>query len=174
MKKLLLILIVLMVFIFPSKSIATQYIGLGFEDEVSYQYYYCVIEGVMKVEFVSHIKDDDDQACAEVVNAKIGDTFTGLSGTTYVLQEQNILCEEQIQYLANQGIVIVGEWVPIDEANSIDANDLQDVFSQFQEQYTEPERTNYTETELTLEDISWGWVEGIGYMGTVESSEEEL
>jgi hypothetical protein len=82
-----------------------------FASKVSYQYYYDVAEDVVKVEFVADIKDEDQVSCAEVVNAKIGDTFKGVSGTTYILQEQTLLNEEQIRYLASQDIVVSGEWV---------------------------------------------------------------
>jgi len=77
--------------------------------KVSYQYYYS--ENRIKVEFVTHLKDKDQISCAEIVNAKIGDTFKGISGTTYVLREQKILNEKQLQHLTNKGIVVVGEWV---------------------------------------------------------------
>lgn len=121
MKKLLLILVVFMVLVFSSNSIAAQYIVLDSEDEVSpkisYQYYYSVTENVVKVEFVTYIDEEDQMSCAEIVDAKIGDIFIGTR--TYVLQEQSTLTQTQIEYLANQGIVVVGEWVPvpIDEAS---------------------------------------------------------
>jgi len=177
MKKLILILIILMAFIIPAES---QCSFLDFEGEalsnLSYQYWYDTKEGIVKIEFVTNLKDKDQIACAEVVDAKIGDTFTGLSGITYVLQEQTILTPIQIEYLANQDILVVGEWVPVDEANSIvDTSDLQNAFKRFHKQYyTGLEHTLFTETELTptLEDISWSWVEGVGYIGSVV--EEEL
>jgi len=119
MKRLLLIIfVVLMVFVaIPLKSIAIQYAILSSEDEalILYQYYYSEKENKIKVEFVTSVKSEDQISCAEMVNAKMGDTFTGPSRTIYKLQEQNILCEEQIQYLANQGIVVVGEWVSVPE-----------------------------------------------------------
>ena len=121
MKRLLLIIfVVLMVFAaIPLKSIAIQYAILGSEDEaltkILYQYYYSEKENKIKVEFVTSVKSEDQISCAEMVNAKMGDTFTGPSRTTYKLQEQNILCEKQIQYLANQDIVVIGEWVSVPE-----------------------------------------------------------
>ncbi|GAF74092.1 unnamed protein product, partial [marine sediment metagenome] len=138
MKKLILILIILMAFIIPAES---QCSFLDFEGEalsnLSYQYWYDEEECIMKVEFVTHIRNECDQIlCAEVVDAEIGDTFIGVS-RTYVLQKQTILSPIQIEYLANQGILIVGEWVPVvDEVDGDKADiSLQDIFNQFQEQY---------------------------------------
>jgi len=78
--------------------------------KVSYQYYYSAREDVVKVEFVTCIKDEDDQVlCAEIVDAKIGDIFIGGS-KVYVLQEQTVLTQAQIEHLFNQGIIVIGEW----------------------------------------------------------------
>ncbi len=134
MKKLLLILMMivlvafaLMILVFPVES---MYTALDSEHEipetilisklgieVSYQYWYDTKEGIMKVEFVTYIDEDDQTSCAQIVDAEVGDTFTGISGRTYVLQEQTTLTQAQIQYLTHKDIVVVGEWVPVDEAS---------------------------------------------------------
>lgn len=111
MKKILLIVLLSVLvlssgIVFSLKTFATK---------VSYQYYYDVVEDVIKIEFTTEVAEADQILCAEVVGAEIGDQFTGSTGTTYELQEQDILSKEQIQHLVNQDIVVSGVWVPVDE-----------------------------------------------------------
>ena len=111
MKKILLIVLLSVLvlssgMVLPLKTFATK---------VSYQYYYDVVEDVIKIEFTTEVAEVDQISCAEVVGAETGDQFTGSTGTTYELQEQDILSKEQIQHLVNQDIVVSGVWVPVDE-----------------------------------------------------------
>jgi len=108
MKKILLIVLLfgLILSVLSLKTFAS-------ESEVSYQYYFS--EGVTKIEFTTEVAEADQASCAEIINPEIGDQFTGFTGTTYELREQNILSKEQMQYLANQDIVVSGVWVPVDE-----------------------------------------------------------
>jgi len=111
MKKILLIVLLFVLvlssgIVFSLKTFATK---------VSYQYYYDVVEDVIKIEFTTEVAEADQTSCAEVVGAEIGDQFTGFTETTYVLQGQTTLTEGQVQDLANKGIIVSGVWVPVDE-----------------------------------------------------------
>jgi len=72
--------------------------------------------GLIEAEDISNLQGMDQGSEPDPDNTSIGTTFTGPSGTTYVLQEEN-LSEQEIQDLANLGFSPAGVWVPVSTPN---------------------------------------------------------
>jgi len=66
---------------------------------------------------ISNLNDADMGSEPDPGEVEIGDTFTGPSGTTYVLQTENLTPEEQEYYNSN-GLSTDGVWVEVSTTGS--------------------------------------------------------
>lgn len=69
---------------------------------------------LIETEDISNLKPEDQGSEPDPDDTEIGDTFTGPSGTTYILKPENISDQER-EDLANLGYAASGVWVVIEE-----------------------------------------------------------